>query len=412
MPPKRKTKSKRPKKASTSSNNELATVTRMLKQMNNRPGSEVTDLGRLLLKGGNIASSFFGFPKIFGSGSYAMTNSLWNATSQVPIMHSSNESVRIKHREYIGDITMNGANFLTYPFAINPGLASTFPYLSAVAQNFQEYSFKGLVFEYKSTSATALVSGTNTAMGSVMLAAQYRADAPIFVNKTQLLNEMWSVDTVPSQNTVLPVECAPAETVLPKQYIRTGAVTGDIKLFDLCTLTVATFGAQTGQNNVVGELWASYDVELCKPQVSSTVSAPGSSAYYGISNSWSTNNLFGGVLPSAASTIAITTNLNTLSFPVGSGGYYLISIAAVAAGTYAGFAPVYVNMHAASNNVVTNFFGLGALQGDSFGVVVLLTAPANAIATFTVPTGSYPTDTGILGVSVIALPNLPNLWGV
>jgi len=80
---------------------------------------------------------------------------------------------------------------------------------------------------------------------------------------------MWSVDTVPSSNVVLPVECAPAETVLSHQYVRTGGVgTGDIKMFDLGLLSVATFGGQTGQNNVVGELWVSYDIELLKPQLS------------------------------------------------------------------------------------------------------------------------------------------------
>lgn len=272
MPPKRKQTRKATKanKNKQSSNRDLAEVTRLLRNLNT-PKNQVTDLGRMLLSGGNTVSSMFGFPKIFGSGDYTMQNTCWNASSQVPIMHSANESVVIKHREYIADISMAGAPFTLQTFNINPGLSASFPYLSAIASNFQQYRFKGLVFEFKTTSATALVSGTNTAMGSVMLAVQYRSDAPNFATKTQLLNEMWSVDTVPSTNVVLPVECAPAETVLTHQYIRTGGVgTGDIKMFDLGLLSVATQGGQSGQNNIVGELWVSYDVELFKPQLSNS----------------------------------------------------------------------------------------------------------------------------------------------
>lgn len=411
MPPKRKTKSKKVKPSNQ--NRELAQITRMLQQIKtSQPESNVTDLGKLLLKGGNLASSFFGFPKVFGSGSYAMTNSCWNSSQQVPVMHNSNESIRIRHREYITDINMNGPLFQTYPFAINPGLPQSFPYLSAIAQNFQEYSFKGLVFEFKTTSATALVSGSNTAMGSVMLAAQYRADAPVFTNKTQLLNEMWSVDTVPSQNVILPVECNPAETTLPRQYVRTGSVTGDIKLFDLCQLVVATYGAQTSQNNVVGELWVSYDVELSKPQLANTVAASGTAAFYGVSNTWATGNLFQGIIPSVASNVSVTFNtVNEIILPIGIGGYFLYSVAMVFSGTYGTGTVVYNNCHVASNNIQIIEYNAGALGSNSYGQVILVTAPSNQQATITIPSGQFPTGSGILTVTLISLPNLPILWG-
>jgi len=72
MPPKRKPKAKKAK-VPQQANNELAQITRMLKNMN-QPQSQVTDLGRLLLKGGNMVSGVLGFPKVFGQGSYTMTN--------------------------------------------------------------------------------------------------------------------------------------------------------------------------------------------------------------------------------------------------------------------------------------------------------------------------------------------------
>jgi len=409
MPPKRKPKAKKAK-VPQQANNELAQITRMLKNMN-QPQSQVTDLGRLLLKGGNMVSGVLGFPKVFGQGSYTMTNSCWNATQQVPIMHSSNESVRIRHREYIADIAIAGAPFVINTFSFNPGLPATFPYLSSIAENFQEYSFKGLIFEFKTTSATALASGTSTAMGSVMMAAQYRADAPVFSNKTQLLNEMWSVDTIPSASVVLPVECSPAETPMSHQYVRTGSVTGDIKFFDLCTLSVATSGGQTGQNNVVGELWVSYDIELFKPQVSSNVASSGSAAFVGIASTWTQGNIFANMISSAAVTINVTFNANTFTLPQGSGGYFYYAWVDIFSGSYGSIATTYTNCHATSNNILTGVGLSGTVGQYIMSAIILVTAPSNLQASVTFGNNTVPSGTGVANLVVVSLPYLPLLWG-
>jgi hypothetical protein len=400
MPPKRKTrklvKAKQNNNQKQNTSRELAEVTRLLKNLNT-PKNQVTDLGRMLLSGGNTVSSMFGFPKIFGSGSYTMQNSCWDAKQQVPIMHSANESVVIRHREYIADISMNGAPFTLATYNINPGLSTTFPYLSAVASNFQQYKFRGLVFEYKSTSATALVSGTNTAMGSVMLAAQYRSDAATFVNKTQLLNEMWSVDTVPSSNTVLPIECDPTETVLNHQYIRTGSLsTGDIKMFDLALLSVATVGGQSGQTNIVGELWVSYEVELLKPALSTGLStqffaatsttATSSAPLTGFqAGAWSGNTLSGITVSPNAITFSNLATLTTYNVQIIWGGSSVTTTSppitytgGVAAGTPT--SPYNNNIYTPNGSTTAQFFQ------DLF--VVVTGAGTIAISTGgTIPTG-------------------------
>lgn len=218
-----------------------------------------------------------------GSGEYSLRqNSLYKSGRQVPFMHSANESVMIRHREYICDISASAAFTVQKAIDVNPGLSSSFPFLAAIANNFQEYRFRGLIYEFKSTSATSLVSGTNTAMGSIMMAAQYRADASQFTSKLELLNEMWSVDSVPSQNCILPIECDPRENPMGIQYIRTSTVTAvtDKKFYDLASVTVASVGSQA--TNVVGELWASYEVELFKPTLaSSTGPLAGNAVHFG-----------------------------------------------------------------------------------------------------------------------------------
>lgn len=276
-------------------------------------------LGNVGMHAGNAIS------KIFGLGAYTVEqNSLWSAArnKQVPHMQSNNESLIFRHREYIGDISTS-TSFVATTYNVNPGLDSTFPYLSAMARNFQEYKFRGLVFEFKSTSATAVAS-TNTALGTIVLAAQYRADASTFVNKQQMLNEMWSVDGKPCDDILLPIECSPTMTPVPIQYIRYADLLAsqDPKFFDLCKVTVATTGSQAAA--VAGELWVSYEVEFHKPTLSSGLAKGANcltAAMVGVDNThWFGTSL----IPSFNSLGSYTSTANTIVFGPGMQGCYLL----------------------------------------------------------------------------------------
>lgn len=272
-------------------------------------------LGKVLDSGNAIA-------KIFGWGAYSVkSNTLWDGTlaRQVPHMQSNMENITFRHREYIGDISSSIA-FESKVFQVNPGLDDTFPYLAAIARNFQQYKFKGLIFEFKSTSASALNS-TNTALGTVALAMQYQSDCANFVSKNQLLNEMWSVDGKPSENVILPVECDPSMTSIPLLYTRSGAqpTNSDLKMYDLGKVTVATVGSQAAA--VIGELWVSYEVELQKPQLYAGLAIGSESAHYSLVP---TN-----AAPLASSAkymdyIGCTITNNVITFPTSAQGKYLI----------------------------------------------------------------------------------------
>jgi len=181
-PKSRKNRKKKTRQANPSSNQTGATpfgdsgriVGRKLANLFGRDKDYWGKVGR------GIGSGVGGF---FGSGQYKLKeNVCWS--NQVPVMHSNDESVIFRHRELICDIN-ESVLFTINTFQLNPGLSTTFPFLSNIAQNFQEYHFNGLIFEYKSTAAMSLVSGTNIAMGTIMMGAQYRADADNFVNKQQ-----------------------------------------------------------------------------------------------------------------------------------------------------------------------------------------------------------------------------------
>jgi len=206
-----------------------------------------------------------------GAGAYSRNPPLRQNTlltgNQVPYMHSNAETVTMRHREFICDINSSSA-FTSVDYAINPGLASSFPYLSSIANSFQEYNFEGLIYEFKSTSADALNS-TNTALGTINMVASYRSDAPLPSNKLEVLNEMWSCSTKPSESMFLPIECAPVENPLAVQYIRSDALstTQDPKFYDLARLQISSVGSQA--TAVVGELWATYEVTFRKPSLAS-----------------------------------------------------------------------------------------------------------------------------------------------
>jgi len=283
------------------------------------PKPSNTVLGDIGQWAGNAVS------KIFGWGAYELKqNSVYNdmTNAQVPVMHSTSETIVFRHREYICDIS-SSTLFAQTVFKVNPGLSSTFPYLSAIAACFQEYRFKGLVFEFKSTSADALNS-TNTALGTVAMCAQYRADATSFLDKQQLLNEMWAIDSKPSCNFLLPIECSPVENPLSVQYVRTGSVpTGqDAKLYDLCSLTIGTYGSQAAA--VVGELWATYEVEFFKPQLSVGLGLNLQNAHY-YNTTASGSAYFGTTVIQSYDNIGLTVGATTVTFPLGCQGKYFVN---------------------------------------------------------------------------------------
>jgi hypothetical protein len=264
--------------------------------------------------------------KIMGMGDYEISqNSIIGAAAAPPAMHSSMEKMVLRHREYITDITSSTAAFTLQTFAVNPGLASTFPYLSSIAQNFQEYRFRGLGFEFVSEAADAFSSSTNIAMGYLALAAQYRADAPTWLNKTQFMNEMWATSKRPNDNNLMLIECSPLEQPMAIQYVRSGPLTSgqDQKFYDLCTLGVATGGSPSASK--VGELWATYEIELYKPALTNNPDTIASYAAYtasGVANSTPLGTAFTKLFD----TVGAVLGTNSITLPAGSTGNFLIYV--------------------------------------------------------------------------------------
>ena len=222
-------------------------------------------------EGRNIGGSIGGglghvVDRWFGKGDYQVSSNTLIKPSSVPIMHSADSSVRICHKEFINDITATPA-FSSQSYSINPALASSFPYLSGIAQNFESYRIHGMVYTFKSTSADALNS-TNTALGSMLLATDYNVLDNAFTTKAGFLATTFSNSGKPAQDIMHPIECASHVSSGPEQrYTRYGAAPAgsDLRLYDWGNFQIASVGQQA--TSVVGELWVSYDIELINPQL-------------------------------------------------------------------------------------------------------------------------------------------------
>jgi len=182
--------------------------------------------------------------------------------------NASSGSIRICHREYIQDI-LSSTTFNNQVFPINVALIQTFPWLSRIGAQFEQYRINGMIFEFKSGSSDALNS-TNTALGYVIGAVEYNALASPFTDKLSMENAIFASSTKPSLSMITAVECAPGQTSIPLLYTRLGyesLTSSDLRLYDLGTFNIATVGMQQEGVNL-GELWVSYDVSLYKTRFS------------------------------------------------------------------------------------------------------------------------------------------------
>lgn len=213
--------------------------------------------------------------RLTGFGDYRVSyNSLMPLTpgQPIPSFGDLKEATIVRHREYLADVIEPGGNnggFTNRVFTIQPALATTFPWLSNLAVNYDQYRMMGAVFEYVSTASPINnAAGGGIGLGSVILATDYDVADPVYGSKLQAENAQFSVSGRPSDSLLHPIECDPACTSVPVQYIRTGAVPAgrDPRLYDMANFQLITFGIPNNANQqTIGELWVSYEVALYKP---------------------------------------------------------------------------------------------------------------------------------------------------
>lgn len=284
----------------------------------------------------------------------------------------------MSHAEFITDI-YSSTSFSTFQLNINAALGQTFPWLSAVASNFEQYRFVKLYFIYRAASG-ASVASTSTALGTILMTHQYSALNANFVNKQQQEAYYGTRTNPPFQSFKMAVDCRRQNNPTALLYTRTSGVPSgaDQRLYDMGTINVSTVGFQHA-GDIAGELLVAYTVRLSKPKLQGgkgsnslvlgdhfqlTAANLSTSAYFGtgLVNAVSGSNI-GGTLSSDGKDVgAQSGNLNYYSFPIGvrSGSYWWMYQVTGASSTL-------TNAIAASYG--SNLTGFSIIGGDATGSI-------------------------------------------
>lgn len=377
---------------------------------------EVSALGRAIrtlgMAAGGAAGGYLGNPAAGGAvghtlgaalsrwlgagdytiGSNTVVRQSMKAASAVPAMHSDQQSVIIRHKEYLGEVLSSTSYTVQQSYPLNPGNATTFPWLSNIAASFQEYRIRGMVFHYIPSSGSA-VSSTNAALGTVMIQTSYRSNDATPSSKVELLNEFWSNEVVPSDTMAHPIECDPKENPFNVQYIRTGSVpAGDsVLMYDLGLTHLAVSGCQSTGNRL-GDLWVTYDIELKKPLLYSNVTSRVDSSTGYVTTGLSTTALFGTTTTTLGGSTPVSVLNNSITFPKGMVGRFVALVewtGNTLAITDVNFTPVNCTFTPVFDGLPTAAFrNLGAATINTVWIGVSITDPAvNPVVTLAL-TGS------------------------
>lgn len=314
---------------------------------------------------GSAAGGLLGntISKLVGFGDYkVMENTLVKDIDMghsIPAFGDQSAGTVIRHREFLADVRAPASTAfnLTFRIPINPGLASSFPWLAQIAGNYQQYHIRGMVFEFISTSSEY---STNAGLGSVVLATEYDVTKPAFVSKLAMENSQFCVSGKPSVDIMHPIECAKAVTNNPIKYVRTSPVpvNEDQRLFDWANFELAQNGIAATAGTGMGELWVSYDICLLKPVLNIGNEIPMDHFILPITIS-SSAYLTGALssLPSVGnySGIGGVIGTSTYSFPVGvSAGNYILCYAVLGATTTLSTAMGVTLSNCVGNNIHNN----------------------------------------------------------
>nr|AOV86314.1 putative capsid [uncultured virus] len=226
---------------------------------------------------GSKAGQFIGgaahnlFSALTGLGDYSVKRNVLMGNNLPQIVNNTGPGgTTIRFQEYLGDVYTGGTDvFKIDSYLINAANPKTFPWLSQIAANYEQYDIEGMVFSFTSTSADALNS-TNTALGTVMMATQYDVLDEPFNSKTEMLNYEFSTSCKPSHSNLHMIECDPRQTTINELYClynQEVPPNGDPRLYHLGKFSIATTGFQHNQPTNIGQLQVTYQVRLLKPKL-------------------------------------------------------------------------------------------------------------------------------------------------
>lgn len=176
--------------------------------------------------------------------------------------------VVVRHSEYITDVISPGQAgfFASKPFVLNGGNSDTLPWGNAIAQCFEQYKFRRMVFEFR-TLCTEVATGANPAMGAIIMGTKYDAIEPNFRSKQEMENYEYTSSCKPSCTMyhTINTKAITGGKLFVRDFNAQSAIDNDRRFYDLGNFTIATANLQAQAGVALGELWVHYEMVLYKP---------------------------------------------------------------------------------------------------------------------------------------------------
>jgi len=209
---------------------------------------------------------------VLGAGNSVLTGKMFGMGAQNRST-AQRRFKRVENDEFIAAVLSagTGANFGTTAFACNPGNATTFPWLSGEATQWEKYYFEYLEFYYEHDVSAFATAGTT---GKVVMSFDYdAADAPP-TTKQQMLDTLPHADGMPNEDFGITMNPQDLSGRTDLHYVRLAGLPGgaDIRLYDVGNLNIATQGIASNATEL-GELHVRYAVVFEVPVLSSDVKA-------------------------------------------------------------------------------------------------------------------------------------------
>jgi hypothetical protein len=175
------------------------------------------------------------------------------------------KTVTIRHEEILTFITATSTWSIGegQRYDIQVGDAVTFPWLSTIAANFNQYDIKSLTFKYKARCSSETP-------GSVYFAYQQDALDPAYTDVGSMMSSSGALDQGVHRNAIfkVPLRRSGYMTRYFVRYNPESEVLGD-QMYDMGIVTITA----DGSTQQVGVLSVAYEVELYNPQPSSVPAA-------------------------------------------------------------------------------------------------------------------------------------------
>lgn len=185
-----------------------------------------------------------------------------NVTPGAPSVTSTATGCKVVHAEKFNDYSAgSNSGFVDNlaRFVVNPGQATTFPWLSTVAQAFEQYRYNKLWFFIVTTQPT-------TATGVFYYALDYDVVDQAPTTSSIMMTYGDCEETTVWRNGRLEANREMLGSFGPYRYIRSGAMPANVdpKTYDLANFYFTYVGPLT--STVLCEIWVAYEVELLYPQ--------------------------------------------------------------------------------------------------------------------------------------------------